>query len=144
MMNHESDLQRVVEFFETLTLETASQLGKVYAADVSFKDPFNEVTGLAATIRLFTHMFKQVDGLRFVMKTRIIQGNDAFMTWDFSFKMHYFSKEEQCIHGATHLRFNDAGLVSMHRDYWDTAEEIYEKLPALGSLMRILKFIVNK
>ncbi|MGZ5818075.1 MAG: nuclear transport factor 2 family protein, partial [Burkholderiaceae bacterium] len=65
-------------------------------------------------------------------------------TWDFHFRMHHFSKEEQCIRGATHLRFDSDGLVSMHRDYWDAAEELYEKLPALGVLMRILKRIANK
>ena len=27
----------------------------------------------------------------------------------------------------------------MHRDYWDAAEELYEKLPILGGLMRWLK-----
>jgi steroid delta-isomerase len=27
----------------------------------------------------------------------------------------------------------------MHRDYWDAAEELYEKLPLVGALMRWLK-----
>jgi len=26
-----------------------------------------------------------------------------------------------------------------HRDYWDAAEELYEKLPVIGALMRWLK-----
>jgi hypothetical protein len=142
-MNHEADLQRVVEFFETMTVETAAQLGRVYAADVTFKDPFNEVKGITETTRLFTHMFEQVDGPRFVVKTKIAQGGDAFITWEFLFRMRHFSKGEQCIRGATHLRFNDEGLVSMHRDYWDAAEELYEKLPVLRSVMRLLKRIVN-
>jgi hypothetical protein len=29
--------------------------------------------------------------------------------------------------------------VADHRDYWDAAEELYEKLPVLGALMRLLK-----
>jgi hypothetical protein len=29
--------------------------------------------------------------------------------------------------------------VAYHRDYWDAAEELYEKLPVLGGLMRFLK-----
>ena len=31
------------------------------------------------------------------------------------------------------------GRVVAHRDYWDAAEELYEKLPVLGALMRLLK-----
>jgi hypothetical protein len=30
-------------------------------------------------------------------------------------------------------------LITLHRDYWDAAEELYEKLPVLGGLMRWLK-----
>jgi hypothetical protein len=29
--------------------------------------------------------------------------------------------------------------VSFHRDYWDAAEEMYEKLPVVSGLMRWLK-----
>jgi len=29
--------------------------------------------------------------------------------------------------------------VTYHRDYWDTAEELYAKLPLLGGLMRLLR-----
>ena len=43
------------------------------------------------------------------------------------------------IRGASHLRYDAAGLVAFHRDYWDAAEELYEKLPLIGSLMRWLK-----
>jgi hypothetical protein len=32
----------------------------------------------------------------------------------------------------------------MHRDYWDAAEELYEKLPVLGGLMRWLKTRANQ
>ena len=45
----------------------------------------------------------------------------------------------QTIRGATHLRFAADGRVNLHRDYWDAAEELYEKLPVLGGVMRFLK-----
>jgi hypothetical protein len=35
--------------------------------------------------------------------------------------------------------FDAQGLITLHRDYWDAAEELYEKLPVLGGLMRWLK-----
>jgi hypothetical protein len=34
---------------------------------------------------------------------------------------------------------DDQGRVSLHRDYWDAAEELYEKLPVVGALMRWLR-----
>lgn len=143
--DHTAALERLVQFFETLTVESAqTQLSNIYATDASFKDPFNEVRGLNAITPLFTHMFVQVENPRFVIDTHILQGNQAFITWDFLFHMKRYARDEQCIRGATQLRFNDAGLVEMHRDFWDAAEELYEKLPVLGSLMRVLKKIARK
>lgn len=138
-LQHADDLRRLVEFFEALTVENAYLTGTIYSADAFFKDPFNEVIGVAEIQRLFEHMFRQVDAPRFVVTTQVLQGDQAFLTWDFLFRMKRFSTAEQCIRGATHLRFNEDGKCCLHRDYWDAAEELYEKLPVLGGLMRILK-----
>jgi ketosteroid isomerase-like protein len=138
-MNHTASLEQLIAFFESISLDTVDQLHAVYTEDVVFKDPFNEVRGLAQVTRIFTHMFSQVDQPRFVVTTHVLQGDQAFLTWDFLFRMKRFSNQEQCIRGATHLRFAPDGRACLHRDYWDAAEELYEKLPLLGSLMRGLK-----
>ena len=138
-MNHEQHLQTLIDFFNNIALDRVNQLTDFYTEDAYFKDPFNEVRGIAKITHIFTHMFTQVDGPRFVVTGTVIQGEQAFLTWDFLFRMKRFSSEEQCIRGATHLRFATDGRVEFHRDYWDAAEELYEKLPVLGSLMRGLK-----
>jgi len=138
-------LSGVVRFYETISPATLeAELKTIYAADAFFKDPFNEVRGLVPITAIFTHMFEQVDNPRFVVSTHVAQGAQAFLTWDFRFAMKRFSQAPQCIRGATHLVFDDQGLVSMHRDYWDAAEELYEKLPVLGGLMRWLKRSANR
>ena len=43
------------------------------------------------------------------------------------------------IHGVSHLRFDDEGKVTHHRDYWDTGEELYAKLPLIGGAVRLLR-----
>ncbi len=132
-------LDRLVLQFEAVSLASVAQLAALYADDAFFKDPFNEVVGRARIAAIFGHMFAQVDCPRFIVTTRIAQDADAFLTWDFRFRMRRFSSEEQCIRGASHLKFRADGSVGFHRDYWDAAEELYEKLPVLGSLMRFLK-----
>ena len=140
-MTADAQLERLVRFFETISPQTLRQeLSTIYASDATFKDPFNEVRGLAAIGAIFEHMFKQVEGPRFVVTTQVMQGSQAFLTWDFLFRM---KGQEQCIRGATHFVFNEHGAVIVHRDYWDAAEELYEKLPVLGSLMRWLKRRAN-
>ncbi|MEO0314871.1 MAG: hypothetical protein RI928_1327 [Pseudomonadota bacterium] len=143
-MNYEDSLQRLIRFFETINVSNVGQLAQVYSEDVFFKDPFNEVNGLPEVVRIFSHMFEQVDGPRFVVTSHVLQGDQAFLTWDFLFRMKRFSAVEQCIRGATHVRFGPDGRANFHRDYWDAAEELYEKLPLLGSLMRVLKRLARK
>lgn len=132
-------LERVRAFFESITPESAARIDEIYAPDAYFKDPFNEVRGVAEIRRIFEHMFAQLAEPRFVIRDTVAQGADAFLTWDFRFRLRRFRDTEQVIHGASHLRFAPDGRVCFHRDYWDAAEELYEKLPFLGGLMRWLK-----
>ena len=144
MLAPEQATERLVSFFEAISPELLrTELPVVYAADARFKDPFNEVQGHAAIAAIFAHMFEQVDQPRFVVTAKVVQGAQAFLTWDFRFRMKRFSDQEQCIKGATHIVFDEQGAVSVHRDYWDAAEELYEKLPVIGALMRWLKRRAN-
>ena len=139
IIDHSSALSRAVAFFESISPQTLANIGEVYANDAFFKDPFNEVHGLEAIRHIYTHMFEQVDNPRFVVTLSVLEGENAFLTWDFLFRMRRFSTEEQCVRGATHIRLDANERIAMHRDYWDVAEELYEKLPVLGGLMRLLK-----
>ena len=88
--------------------------------------------GVAAVRRIFAHMFETLDAPRFVVREAFSEGDQAFLSWD-------FHAGRFVIRGATHLRFCADGRDAGHRDYWDAAEELYEKLPVLGALMRLLR-----
>ncbi|MEN9314445.1 MAG: hypothetical protein RIS35_838, partial [Pseudomonadota bacterium] len=108
--------------------------------DARFRDPFSEVRGTQAITGIFSHMFERLEAPRFVIRDRVVDGDQAFLTWDFEFRFRRGSPTGvQRIHGGSHLRFAPDGRIVLHRDYWDAAEELYEKLPVLGSLMRWLR-----
>lgn len=134
---------RLVAMFESLAPGDLARLGEFYASDARFKDPFNEVQGVPAIARIFEHMFVALDAPRFVVRDIIADGDQCFLSWDFLFRFKRFSLDEQVVRGGSHLRFDAQGLVVLHRDYWDAAEELYEKLPVVGSLMRWLKKRAN-
>lgn len=137
-MKHYVD--RIVYFFETLTPEDVQALGTVYADDARFIDPFNDVCGVGAIQHIFFHMFASLDHPRFRITARIVQGQQCFLTWEFRFAFKRFKVgREQCILGGSHLVLTESGRIALHRDYWDPAQELYEKLPVLGALMRWLK-----
>ena len=141
-------LQRVVQFFEQLQASDVARLADIYTADAFFKDPFNEVRGIPAIERIFGHMFDALDAPRFVITQQVRQGAQCFVTWDFLFAMPQLKGGQTItIRGASHMVVcEDQGRwrVAVHRDYWDAAEELYEKLPVLGSLMRWLKRRANR
>ena len=136
--DHAAAVERVAHWYEQLTPATLAQLDDVYASTARFKDPFNDVRGLVAIRAVFIHMFARLDGPRFVVQRRLVDGAHAMLVWDFFFRFRG-QAQEHCIHGATHLQFGPDGRILLHRDYWDAAEELYEKLPVLGGLMRWLK-----
>lgn len=135
--------QRVIQFFETLGPADVARLGEIYTDDGYFKDPFNEVRGLAEIGRVFDHMFVALREPRFAVTEAVVQGDQCFLTWDFHFRFRSLASGPQVVRGASHLRFAADGRVAWHRDYWDAAEELYEKLPGLGALMRWLRRRAN-
>jgi hypothetical protein len=136
--------QNLAAFFETLTPQSISRLGEIYAPEARFKDPFNEVQGLPAIEGIFQHMYVALDKPHFVVTQQVVDGDQAFLTWEFRFHFKRFDTHTlQAVRGASHVVFNAQGLVTLHRDYWDAAEELYEKLPVVGGLMRWLKKRAN-
>jgi steroid Delta-isomerase len=132
----QSPALRLARFYETLTPAALDELDQLYTPDARFKDPFNEVAGTGAIRRIFEHMFATTEAPRFEVTDRIEQGGQAMLGWTFHFALR---GRALTVRGVTHLRFDADGRVRLHRDYWDAAEELYEKLPVVGGLMRALK-----
>jgi hypothetical protein len=143
-MTPEQSIARLVRFFEGLSPKELARISELYAPQAHFKDPFNDVQGVRAIERIFCHMFDSLHEPRFVVTGQMLQGRQCFLTWDFLFRFKRFDTvHTQTVHGASHIVLDDAGQVIQHRDYWDAAEELYEKLPLVRGLMRWLKRRVN-
>ncbi len=140
---NDARVARIVAFFEAFAPTDVARLAEFYTADASFEDPFNEVRGTGAIAHIFGHMFVALEAPRFVVHDVVVQGDDCFLTWDFRFRMRRMGPGEQTIRGASHLKLAADGRIAVHRDYWDAAEELYEKLPVVGGLMRWLRRRAN-
>ena len=133
-------IERVVDFYQTLTRESLAQLDQIYAPQARFKDPFNEVVGTQPIAAIFEAMFDQLDEPRFRVLEAVGDARRACLIWEFDFRNRRLQQgRAQRIRGATWLEFDEQGRVALHRDYWDAAEELYEKLPVIGALARWLK-----
>ena len=141
---YREQVAKIVTFFETITPQNVTRIAEFYAPDAYFKDPFNEVRGHAAIELIFSHMFVALEAPRFVVTSKVVDGNTCFLSWDFKFYFKSYDKTTaQIVRGGSHLMLDANGKITAHRDYWDAAEELYEKLPVVGSLMRWLKKRAN-
>jgi len=140
LRNIDLRVARACAFWENLSPATLSSLRAVYADDVRFRDPFNDLRGVDALDALLTRMFQRLDATRFVVLEVALQEDGAVLVWDFHYRLRNWQpSRERLIHGTTHLRFGADGRVVDHRDYWDAATQVYEHLPLVGTLLRWLK-----
>ncbi len=128
-------MEQLLNLFENIDADALDKLDQYYTEDCYFRDPFNEIHGQDALRKMFKAMLKLKD-LEFEIYDKIQDGNTAFINWDFRFKA---LGKQQCIHGGSLLHFADDGRVKSHVDYWDAAEAVYEKIPGLGSMLRLIK-----
>jgi steroid Delta-isomerase len=130
----------LISIYEGLSPDSVERLAEVYASDAYFKDPFNEVNGLDRIQAIFHHMYQKIEDPRFVVHQWSGTQDDGFLVWDMCFRSHVMRGEpDQVIRGVSHIRFDANGKVAYHRDYWDTGEELYGKLPVIGWLINWLR-----
>ena len=138
--SHDPRVERVCAFFDEMASpDDLRRLPQVYADDAWFKDPFNQVQGRDAIAKIFAHMYEQVDAPRFHMLETVSEGDTAFFVWTFRFRRKGAHGDPIVVVGCSHIRFAADGRIAYHRDYWDPAEGIYEKLPWIGGLFRWLR-----
>lgn len=147
---HSDGLTALIAFFETVSPSALDDIDRIYAQNARFRDPFNDVQGIAAIRAIFVDMFEQLDEPRFTV-TEAIEHistptggggtvHTAFLTWDFEFRIRRLQPaRSHHIEGATRVVFGQDGRVLVHRDYWDAAGELYARLPVIGALMRWLQ-----
>lgn len=129
-------LDSLLAWYGTLDRASLARIGDYYAPSARFKDPFNEVRGVPAIAAIFEHMFATTEAPRFIILERLGLGEQAFATWRFEFGL---KGKQYTVLGATHFRFDAQGRVLDHRDYWDPAEELWQKLPVIGGPVRWLR-----
>jgi hypothetical protein len=127
-------LSRYSKFFESLDKQKLENCELVFSQQIHFKDPFNDVTGIAAVKQVFAHMFNVCELCQFEVTDRCAGQSQGYLHWRFLYRMKGSSKEGTIV-GVSRVKFNPLGEVTEHIDYWDSAEYVYENLPLIGGLL---------
>lgn len=70
----------------------------------------------------------------------VSSGNDHYVRWTMVFTAPKLNggKPVESV-GMSHVRFNSAGQVIMHQDFWDSGTNIYGQLPVLGGVIESIR-----
>ena len=134
----EAAVAAYVAFYEGLTPDSLGRLDELCAPAVRFRDPFNDVTGVAAYRAILARMFEDVAEPRFVVIDRALSGRVAYLRWDFSFTPRKGGAPWH-IEGMTEVHFDDKDRVAAHLDHWDSGSQFYGRLPLLRHLIGLIR-----
>lgn len=138
-MQTRSPLRAYADFFESLCEATPIEAYRErFDENIYFEDPFQKVTGLAKVYAIFQHMFKTLHKPRFIVDEIISDKGSAYLRWTFSYQRSHKHPIEKFT-GVSRVQLLENGKVLSHVDYWDAGENVYEKVPLLGSLLRLIK-----
>jgi len=132
-------LQRFEQFYSDFKTADLSRLHELYVAEVRFRDPVQEVTGVPRLTRYFAAAQQSVLECRFEFLDRLEGEARCFFQW----RMHYRHPqlnggEALTLSGMSRLELGDMGIV-VHEDIYDMGAMLYEHVPVLRSGVRWLK-----
>ena len=133
-------LSRFIALYQQLNLQQLHRLPEVYADEVIFIDPAHRIEGLTALGDYFAALYQRLAYCRFEIISQQHEGAQAWLSWVMTFSHPRLAAGQPIrVEGATRLEFDAEGKVRVHRDYFDLGAMLYEQLPLLGPLVRLIK-----
>jgi hypothetical protein len=114
---------------------TIEPLLALAAADIHFRDPFQEVRGREGLRRILRHMFERVPDPRFAVTDRAFGIEAGYLRWSFTWGA---GVQAGRIEGMSEIHLGPDGLVTAHYDHWDSGSQFYARLPVLGPVVRLI------
>lgn len=134
-------IEGIREFFSDVRVESVRRLARrVYAEDAYFNDTLKTLHGATAIEQYFLHTAENAESVTVEFVDISRSGTDYYFRWRMSMRVKGLGGGEP-LHsfGMTHFRFNRAGQVVLHQDFWDAAGGLYEHLPLIGTLLRAIR-----
>ncbi len=130
-------LDAYVALLEGMSPERLGALTEHCAPDVRFQDPFNAVEGVERYRAVLEKMYEDVPEISFTVTHRALGEERAFIRWRFEGKTKGGGRLD--FDGASELAFDEDGKITLHRDFWDAAGALYETVPVLGAVLRMIR-----
>ncbi len=113
---------------------------KTYAADAYLDDTLAIHHGAAEIEAYFVKTSETMTSYQVTIDDTARSGDDYYIRWTMVFAAPALSGGKP-IHsvGISQVRFNREGKVAFHRDFWDSGQNFYAHLPAVGGAVGFVK-----
>lgn len=121
-------------------LEALEILEPIYSPGVTFIEPAGKIQGRDQVFSHFRESCKNLIDCRFVFDDQLetVSHDRACLVWSMQFRHRKLSGGRQIItNGISLLEFTDQ--IKFHRDWFDLGQTVYEHVPIIGSVIRLIK-----
>jgi len=135
-----TDIDDFVRFLSNLGADdTADRARELYAQDLYFSDALMLTNSKDAVVAHFRGLVEGGAKVEVDMLDVFVQDSDVYLVWLMTAEFQPVRKPvtSKTI-GITHARFNTAGEVILHQDFWDTGLGFYQQVPGLGSVIKAI------
>ena len=131
---------RIYAFFNNLRRDALHLVDEFYDENVEFIDPLGSHDGVAAVRKYYAGLYENVTAIRFEFGPMIEEGDTVSAPWQMHLSARTLNGGRPIgVPGISYIRFNlSTGKAIYHRDYFDMGAFIYEHVPVLGSVVRMV------
>lgn len=126
------------DFYAAFSQESLSQLDAIYTQDVEFRDPVHTLQGCLALKAYFRRMAANLRHYRIHYLDEHVGPESAWLGWEMEIAHDQLGGGKVItLRGMSQLRYTNK--VFSHEDCYDLGVLLYEQVPVLGALNRLLK-----
>ena len=135
------------EFLSELgSKKTGVRAGQLYASELHFSDALMMTRDRDRVVEHFQGLVDAGTAVQVEILKTIVSEADVYLIW--SMQAEFTPVRQSVVSdtiGITHLRFNEAGHVVLHQDFWDTGLGFYQHIPVLGRVVKSInrRFVVE-
>ncbi len=130
-------IERFKSFYKDVKNPRLDSIADVYSANIKFKDPVHQITGLAELHAYLSDMCENVESGRFEFLDQMVGNDTAYIKWNMYFRHPKLGKETIVVRGMSQIQFGER--IHFHEDVYDMGQMIYEHVPVLGWAVKRLK-----
>jgi len=136
----------IQRYFTGMTADSVrEQTASVYAPQGYLNDTLVGIDGADRIEAYFSHTMERARVLNVEFLDKAPAGTDWYVRWRMTVAADGLNGGEEVItYGVTQFRFDEAGRVLIHKDFWDSGTGLYEQLPGLGRVIGRVRATVEK